>query len=64
MLKATSKEDGRVVLSQLRNLNKDVRGKEAEGKKGRMGDGLKSAKIKTQSGSQSTTYLRVRHPTG
>lgn len=28
------------------------------------GDGLKSAKIKTQSGSQSTTYLRVRHPTG
>lgn len=45
---AQSHGEGRqkIVLSQLCNFNKAVRGKEAESKKGRTGDGQNQQKLK------------------
>lgn len=56
MFKAVSKED-RKSTTYYRNhaTSTDIGGREG-------GRRLKLAKIKTQSGSQSTTYLRGRHP--
>lgn len=57
MLKAMPKEHGRVGFSQLYNFNKDI-GQGCRKQNGEDGRWLKLTKIKTQSRSQSTTYLR------